>query len=115
MGVYLFDAGCLLRSVAGDPLDFGRDVIPALIRQGEPVLAYGFTEKNQFPEYEYTPFEGARKVDLVPVARDSTYWRDVEGTSIGFDGTEDERRGLGTVPIANGTDYVVVVLKDAVL
>lgn len=238
MGVYLFDAGCLLRSVAGDHLDFGRDVIPALIRKGEPVFAYDFTARNQFPEYEYAPHEGMRKMNLVSVASDSTYWRDVgtieqywqanldlikptpkfnlygqcfpifsstdnfppakfvheepgrtgtalnsiiadgvivsgavvrssivgcgaylhshsivessvlfggslhggyitetdigrhcrvrnaiidknvrlsEGTSIGYDRAEDERRGLRTVPIAGGTDYIVVVPKDAVI
>jgi len=238
MGVYLFDADCLLHSVAGDLLDFGRDVIPALVRQGEPVFAYDFTERNRFPEYEYAPFEGVRKMDLVPVASDCTYWRDVgtleqywqanldlvkpapefnvygqcfpvfsstdnfppakfvheepgrtgtalnsivadgvivsgaivrssiigcgaylhshaivetsvlfggslhggyitetdigrhcrirnaiidknvrlsEGTSIGYDRTEDEKRGLRTVPIGDGTDYIVVVPKDAVL
>jgi glucose-1-phosphate adenylyltransferase len=238
MGVYLFEADCLLRSVTGDLLDFGRDVIPMLVRQGEPVYAYDFKERNRFPEYEYAPFEGVRKMELVPVASDCTYWRDVgtleqywqanldlvkpapkfnvygqrfpifsstdnfppakfvheepgrtgmavnsivadgvivsgatvrssiigcgtylhsysvvetsvlfggslhggyitetdigrhcrirnaiidknvrlsEGISIGYDRADDERRGLTTVPIAGGADYIVVIPKDAVL
>ena len=77
MGLYLFEADCLLRSLAGDLLDFGRDVIPMLIRQGEPVYAYDFFERNRFPEYEYVQFEGVRRKELVPVASDCSYWRDV--------------------------------------
>jgi glucose-1-phosphate adenylyltransferase len=77
MGLYLFDADCLLGSLAGDHLDFGRDVIPMLIRQGEPVYAYDFTQRNLFPEYEYARFEGVRKKELVPIASDCSYWRDV--------------------------------------
>ena len=77
MGVYMFEAECLIRSLSGDHLDFGRDVIPMLIRQGEPVYAYDFSARNQFPEFEHARFEGVRKKELVPVASDCTYWRDV--------------------------------------
>ena len=38
-----------------------------------------------------------------------------DGTSIGYDRFEDERRGLTTVPIAGGDDHIVVVPKDFVL
>ena len=38
-----------------------------------------------------------------------------EGISIGYDRADDERRGLRVVPIAGGTDYIVVVPKDFVL
>jgi glucose-1-phosphate adenylyltransferase len=38
-----------------------------------------------------------------------------EGTSIGYDRDEDDRRGLRTVPIAGGGDHIVVVPKDFVL
>ena len=238
MGIYLFEADCLLHSVAGDLLDFGRDVIPMLIRQGEPLYAYDFFERNRFPEYEYVQLDGATRKELVPVASDCSYWRDVgsleqywranldlvkpspafnvygerfpsfsspgefppakfvheapgrtgtalnsivadgvivsgstvrssiigcgvylhsysvveasvlfggsmhggyitetdigrhcrirnaiidknvhlsEGTSIGYDRAEDEKRGLTTVPIAGGDDHIVVVPKDFVL
>jgi glucose-1-phosphate adenylyltransferase len=238
MGLYLFDADFLLQSLAGDLLDFGKDVIPLLIRQGEPVYAYDFTERNKFEEWEYARHEGVRKKELLPVASDCSYWRDVgtleqywlanldlvqpaprfnvygerfpvfsspghfppakfvheapgrtgmavnsivadgvivsgatvrssiigcgvyvhsfatvessvlfggllrgglitetdigrhcrvrnaiidknvqlsEGTSIGYDRAEDDRRGLRTVPIAGGEDHIVVVPKDFVL
>ena len=38
-----------------------------------------------------------------------------ENTSIGYDRAEDERRGLKTVPIAGGSDHIVVVPKDFVM
>ena len=38
-----------------------------------------------------------------------------EGTSIGYDRADDERRGLTTVSIAGGADYIVVVPQAAVL
>ncbi len=77
MGLYLFDSDCLLESLAGDLLDFGKDVIPMLLRRGEPVFAYDFTERNRFEEWEYTKREGVRQKELVPAASDCTYWRDV--------------------------------------
>jgi len=76
MGVYLFEADCLLESL-GDLLDFGKDVIPRLIRRGEPVFAYDFTARNRFSEHEYTSVGGIRRMELVPEASDCTYWRDV--------------------------------------
>jgi hypothetical protein len=38
-----------------------------------------------------------------------------EGTTIGYDRADDERRGLKTQPIAGSSDYVVVVPRNAVL
>jgi len=77
MGLYLFDSDCLLQSLAGNLLDFGKDVIPMLVRQGDPVYAYDFTQRNKFEEWEYARHEGERKKELVPVASDCSYWRDV--------------------------------------
>jgi glucose-1-phosphate adenylyltransferase len=36
-------------------------------------------------------------------------------TSIGYDRDDDERRGMKTVPIADGSDHIVVVPKDFVI
>jgi len=77
MGIYLFETGCLLRALANDLLDFGRDVIPMLIRQGTPVYAYDFTRRNTIAEWEFVKHEGVRRKELVPRAGDSDYWRDV--------------------------------------
>jgi len=35
-----------------------------------------------------------------------------EGISIGYDRAEDEKRGLKTVPVFGGSDYIVVVPKE---
>jgi glucose-1-phosphate adenylyltransferase len=77
MGLYLFDSAYLLKSLASDHLDFGKHVIPMLIQQGVPVYAYDFTERNKFSEWEYTAVEGVRKKEMVSVASDCDYWRDV--------------------------------------
>ena len=77
MGIYLFESDCLLKSLAGDHLDFGKDVIPELVRQGVPVYAYDFTRRNRFEEWEYSAEEGVRRKELVTAASDCDYWRDV--------------------------------------
>jgi glucose-1-phosphate adenylyltransferase len=77
MGIYLFDADFLRMSLDNDLLDFGKHVIPLLLRQGRAVYAYDFTSRNKFPEWEYITRGGVRKKELVPVASDCDYWRDV--------------------------------------
>jgi len=77
MGIYLFDPGFLHKSLANDQSDFGRDIIPFLIRQGTAVYAYDYVMNNKFPEWEYITEDGVRKKEFVPVASDCNYWRDV--------------------------------------
>ncbi len=73
MGNYIFRAGLLQRALLAEleepdsTLDFGRDVIPRLIREGERVFMYDFA-KNALPGRP----EGAEP-----------YWRDV-GTVDGY-------------------------------
>ena len=62
MGIYLFSTRVLLEALRQDHKcvssshDFGRDVLPRLVRQGQPVFAYGFVDENN---------------------RESPYWRDI--------------------------------------
>ncbi len=77
MGIYLFDADFLRESLANELLDFGKHIIPLLIQEGRAVYAYDFTSRNKFPEWEYITREGMRRKELVPVASDCDYWRDV--------------------------------------
>jgi glucose-1-phosphate adenylyltransferase len=77
MGIYLFDTDCLRKSLTNDLPDFGKHVIPLLLQQGMAVYAYDFTKLNKFAEWEYITHEGVRKKELVPVASDCDYWRDV--------------------------------------
>ncbi len=77
MGIYLFDTEVLRKGLDNDHLDFGKDVIPLLLRQGTPVFAYDFTSRNIIPEWEFLKHEGVRRKELVPRASDADYWRDV--------------------------------------
>jgi glucose-1-phosphate adenylyltransferase len=77
MGIYLFEADWLRRGLDNEHLDFGKDVIPMLLRQGAPVFAYDFTRRNIIPEWEFVRHEGVRQKELVPRSSDSDYWRDV--------------------------------------
>jgi len=77
MGIYLFDSGCLRKALDNDLPDFGRDIIPMLIREGKAVFAYDFTRRNTIPEWEFLKHEGVRRKELVPRGSDSDYWRDV--------------------------------------
>jgi glucose-1-phosphate adenylyltransferase len=77
MGIYLFNVDLLEKSLDNDLPDFGKDIIPLLIRQGAGVYAYDFARHNKFPEWEYITLDGVRRKELVPVASDCDYWRDV--------------------------------------
>jgi glucose-1-phosphate adenylyltransferase len=48
-----------------------------MIKSGEAVYAYDFTEQNIIEELEYRPRTGYRERELVPRASDAAYWRDV--------------------------------------
>jgi glucose-1-phosphate adenylyltransferase len=62
MGIYIFDSDVLARELrrdaeqAGSSHDFGKDIIPHLVRSGERVFAYLFWDENK---------------------KESKYWRDV--------------------------------------
>ncbi|HYN41596.1 MAG TPA: glucose-1-phosphate adenylyltransferase [Thermoanaerobaculia bacterium] len=77
MGIYLFEADSLRKGLDNDLLDFGKDVIPMLLRKGTAVFAYDFTQRNNIPEWEFLKYEGTRRKELVPRGSDSDYWRDV--------------------------------------
>lgn len=77
MGIYVFNYDSLRKNLQNDYEDFGKHVIPAMIKAGEPVFAYDFTERNRLAEYEYESRDGRRVKEMVPRASDSDYWRDV--------------------------------------
>jgi glucose-1-phosphate adenylyltransferase len=77
MGIYVFDFDCLEQQLANELTDFGKDIIPAMIRNGEAVFAFDFTVDNKIEEYEHIIQDGARAKRRVERASDSDYWRDV--------------------------------------
>jgi glucose-1-phosphate adenylyltransferase len=76
MGIYLFENEALHRWLDNDLLDFGRDVIPAMVRAGEPVYAFDFTTLNQIEDYVVVSRGGNRIKTLRPT-EEAGYWRDV--------------------------------------
>lgn len=74
MGIYLFQTETLVREVIADTKikdtshDFGRDILPRLIREGKPVFAF--------------PFQDWRK-------REEKYWRDVGTIEAYYDANMD--------------------------
>ena len=76
MGIYLFENGSLHRWLDNDLLDFGKDVIPAMVAAGEPVYAFDFSTLNQIQDYVATTI-GERRVKELRPLEDSGYWRDV--------------------------------------
>ena len=46
MGIYMFENEALHRWLDNELLDFGRDVIPAMVAAGEPVYAFDFSRLN---------------------------------------------------------------------
>ncbi len=76
MGIYLFENESLHHWLDNDLLDFGKDVIPAMVAAGEPVYAFDFSTLNQIQDYVATTI-GERRVKELRPLEDSGYWRDV--------------------------------------
>ena len=77
MGIYVFDFRALEASLANDLLDFGKDIIPLMIAQGQPVAAFDFSRDAALAEYEYITEGGRRVKTRTDRTSDSDYWRDV--------------------------------------
>jgi glucose-1-phosphate adenylyltransferase len=76
MGIYMFENPVLRRWLDNDLLDFGRDVIPAMVRAGERVFAFDFSVHNRIEDYVVVHEDGRRAKRLGPTD-DAGYWRDV--------------------------------------
>ncbi len=78
MGIYLFRTDLLLDLLnKTDHDDFGKDIIPHLIRDYR-VMAYPYRRFNRIRDYVHSMDpEGVRRWELVDGTRDSQYWRDV--------------------------------------
>ena len=76
MGIYIFGNKALHQWLDNDLLDFGKDVIPAMVQAGEPVYGFDFSTQNQIEDYIVTSRGGQRSKTLRPI-EDAGYWRDV--------------------------------------
>jgi glucose-1-phosphate adenylyltransferase len=76
MGIYLFTHEALRQWLDNDLLDFGRDVIPAMIQAREPVFAFDFSTLNVIEDFMVV-CRGSRRTKSLRPAADAGYWRDV--------------------------------------
>jgi glucose-1-phosphate adenylyltransferase len=76
MGIYLFDLPALHRWLDNDHLDFGRDILPAMVAAGAPVYAFDFAGMNRIEDYVVASRRGER-VKTLCATSDAGYWRDV--------------------------------------
>ncbi len=76
MGIYMFENRTLHDWLDNDLLDFGKDVIPAMVAAGEPVYAFDFTTMNQIEDYVVVS-RGDQRIKTLRPIEDAGYWRDV--------------------------------------
>jgi glucose-1-phosphate adenylyltransferase len=76
MGIYIFENKGLHKWLDNDLLDFGRDVIPAMVRAEEAVFAFDFSTLNVIEDFVVEDRDGVRSKSLRPT-EDAGYWRDV--------------------------------------
>jgi glucose-1-phosphate adenylyltransferase len=76
MGIYIFENDALHRWLDNDLLDFGKDVIPAMVRAGEPVYAFDFSTRNVIEDFIMVQRDG-QWVKELGLTDDSGYWKDV--------------------------------------
>jgi glucose-1-phosphate adenylyltransferase len=77
MGIYIFKAKTLLDVLYGEGEDFGKHIIPRMIRDMNDVFIYDYERDNRITDYEIRVTNGVREKILIDRTRDSSYWRDV--------------------------------------
>ncbi len=76
MGIYMFEADTLRKWLDNKFVDFGKEVIPAMLEAGETFYAFDFSKLNRIEDYVVVSQDGMRLKEL-RTTDDSTYWRDV--------------------------------------
>jgi len=77
MGIYMFKLKTLVDALQHEEMDFGKHVIPQMIKEGSSVFVYDFEKENAIEDYETRVENGVREKILIKRTRDSAYWRDV--------------------------------------
>jgi glucose-1-phosphate adenylyltransferase len=77
MGVYLFNVDTLMHSLENDEGDFGKEIIPKMVREPHNIFVYDYEKENRISDYVVEVHEGRRHRVLIDRTRDSSYWRDV--------------------------------------
>jgi glucose-1-phosphate adenylyltransferase len=77
MGIYVFNISALADALKEKAQDFAKEVIPNMIKRGHNVLIYDFQENNRVEDCVIVTKKGTVSREIVPMAKDSSYWRDV--------------------------------------
>ncbi len=77
MGIYVFKAKALQDILRGEAHDFGKNVIPEMLKWNQNIFAYDYEKKNRINDFEIKVKDGVREKVLIERTRDSAYWRDV--------------------------------------
>jgi glucose-1-phosphate adenylyltransferase len=77
MGIYVFKVKTLLDVLYGEGDDFGKHIIPRMIRIMNNVFIYDYEQENCITDFEIRVTNGVRDKILINRTRDSSYWRDV--------------------------------------
>jgi glucose-1-phosphate adenylyltransferase len=70
-------------------VDFGKEIIPNLVKSDTPIYVYDYTAQNTISDYVIEVVEGKRRRLLVERTRDSSYWRDVGTIDSYFEASMD--------------------------
>jgi len=77
MGVYIFKVSVLTDVLQDGDDDFGKDVIPYMIKRDSNIYVYDYENQNRIEDHVIQVENGIRQKLLVDKTRDSCYWRDV--------------------------------------
>jgi glucose-1-phosphate adenylyltransferase len=77
MGIYIFKTKALFDMLYGDGQDFGKDIIPKMIKWYKDIFIYDFAKENSITDFDIRVKDGIREKVLIEKTRDSSYWRDV--------------------------------------
>jgi glucose-1-phosphate adenylyltransferase len=77
MGVYIFKVSALIEMLQGQLNDFGKNVIPSIVRDHFSVFVYDYEKENRISDFFVEIDRGKRRKTLVERTRDSSYWKDV--------------------------------------
>ncbi len=98
MGIYIFNTEVLLEILKGEGDDFGRDIIPRLIKERSDICLYDFARQNRIEDYIVQVESGRRNKVLVEPTPDSSYWRDIGSLDSYYEANMDL---IGVSPLFN--------------
>jgi glucose-1-phosphate adenylyltransferase len=77
MGIYVFSIGVLLEALAGTEKDFGKEVIPSMLKRGRDVYIYPYDRRNRIADLLVHSKGKVVEKFAIRKSKDSGYWKDV--------------------------------------